>query len=278
MVARLLPGVKIDGADAADALAVAICHAHHLASAGACQLPHRRTSVHRAASIGAGLLARHAMIAHLKGRLDSTGIDHAVIDVGGVGYLVGASAQDARGARPGRRGGDAPHRDAGRARISSAWSASPRAERARLVPPADRRAGRRRARRAGDPLGARRRPICSRAIAAQDKAMVARANGVGPKLAERIVRELKDKVGGVAIGGGGAPVARRAARAPMRCRRCSTSASGPPRPAPRSRAAEEELGAGATSMRWCGWRCGRRRSEDLRTVESAAAARAICTL
>ena len=33
MVSRLLPGVKIDGADAADALAVAICHAHHMASA-----------------------------------------------------------------------------------------------------------------------------------------------------------------------------------------------------------------------------------------------------
>lgn len=32
MVARLLPGVKISGADAADALAVAITHAHHLAS------------------------------------------------------------------------------------------------------------------------------------------------------------------------------------------------------------------------------------------------------
>lgn len=32
MVARLLPGVSIDGPDAADALAVAICHAHHLAS------------------------------------------------------------------------------------------------------------------------------------------------------------------------------------------------------------------------------------------------------
>ncbi|WP_414903467.1 crossover junction endodeoxyribonuclease RuvC [Sphingomonas flavalba] len=32
MVARLLPGVAIDGADAADALAVAITHAHHLAS------------------------------------------------------------------------------------------------------------------------------------------------------------------------------------------------------------------------------------------------------
>ena len=33
MVQRLLPGVRIAGADAADALAVAICHAHHLASA-----------------------------------------------------------------------------------------------------------------------------------------------------------------------------------------------------------------------------------------------------
>ena len=33
MVSRLLPGVKIAGADAADALAFAITHAHHLASA-----------------------------------------------------------------------------------------------------------------------------------------------------------------------------------------------------------------------------------------------------
>ncbi|WP_066550471.1 MULTISPECIES: crossover junction endodeoxyribonuclease RuvC [unclassified Sphingomonas] len=32
MVARLLPGARIAGADAADALAVAICHAHHAAS------------------------------------------------------------------------------------------------------------------------------------------------------------------------------------------------------------------------------------------------------
>jgi crossover junction endodeoxyribonuclease RuvC len=35
MVARLLPGAKIGGPDAADALAVAITHAHHLASARA---------------------------------------------------------------------------------------------------------------------------------------------------------------------------------------------------------------------------------------------------
>ena len=35
MVGRLLPGVKLAGSDSADALAVAITHAHHLASARA---------------------------------------------------------------------------------------------------------------------------------------------------------------------------------------------------------------------------------------------------
>ena len=35
MLARLLPGAKIAGADAADALAVAVTHAHHLASSRA---------------------------------------------------------------------------------------------------------------------------------------------------------------------------------------------------------------------------------------------------
>ena len=38
------------------------------------------------------------------------------------------------------------------------------------------------------------------AIAAQDKAAVTRAPGVGPKLATRILTELKDKVGGIALG------------------------------------------------------------------------------
>src|SRR5262249_48778031 len=33
MVSRLLPGVRIAGTDAADALAIAITHAHHLATA-----------------------------------------------------------------------------------------------------------------------------------------------------------------------------------------------------------------------------------------------------
>jgi len=44
----------------------------------------------------------------------------------------------------------------------------------------------------------------SRAIAGGDKAMIARANGVGPKLAQRIAMELRDKVGAVALGGSGA--------------------------------------------------------------------------
>jgi crossover junction endodeoxyribonuclease RuvC len=44
MVRIHLPGVTIVGPDAADALAVAICHAHHLQSAGRLQAALRRAS------------------------------------------------------------------------------------------------------------------------------------------------------------------------------------------------------------------------------------------
>ena len=70
------------------------------------------------------------------------------------------------------------------------------------------------------------------AVAHGDKAMIGRANGVGPKLAMRIANELQGKLG-VAGLGGGAP--RRAAglRA-MPCPRSPTLASSQPRPAPQS--------------------------------------------
>ena len=44
MVKVQLPGVKIAGPDAADALAIAICHAHHLQSAGRLQAAVRRAA------------------------------------------------------------------------------------------------------------------------------------------------------------------------------------------------------------------------------------------
>ena len=42
----------------------------------------------------------------------------------------------------------------------------------------------------------------AQAIAAQDKTAITHAPGVGPKLATRIITELKDKMGGIAMGDG----------------------------------------------------------------------------
>jgi Holliday junction DNA helicase RuvA len=42
----------------------------------------------------------------------------------------------------------------------------------------------------------------ARAVAQDDKAMIGRANGVGPKLAARIANELQGKLGVVGLGGG----------------------------------------------------------------------------
>ncbi|MEH3102145.1 Holliday junction branch migration protein RuvA [Sphingomonas adhaesiva] len=138
------------------------------------------------------------MIAHLKGRLEATGIDHAVIDVGGVGYLVGASARTLAAIGPVGEAatlftemlvGEDFIRLVGFAHASERdWF--------RLLTGVQGVG----ARVALAILSALEPADLSRAVMAQDKATVARANGVGPKLAERIVRELKDKVGGVALG------------------------------------------------------------------------------
>jgi len=138
------------------------------------------------------------MIAHLKGRLDETGVDHAVIDVGGVGYLVGASARTLAALGP---VGEA-------ATLHTEMLVSE--DSIRLVGFANRAerdwfrlltgvqgVG---ARVALQILSALEPAELSRAVMSGDKATVARANGVGPKLAQRIVIELKDRVGGVALG------------------------------------------------------------------------------
>lgn len=138
------------------------------------------------------------MIAHLKGRLDSTGVDYAVIDVGGVGYFVGASARTLAAIGP---VGEAAmlHTEMLVAEDSIRLVGFARAEERdwyRLLTSVQGVGSR----VALAILSALDTQEIARAVSAQDKAMVARANGVGPKLAERIVRELKDKVGTVALG------------------------------------------------------------------------------
>ena len=182
------------------------------------------------------------MIAHLKGRLDSLGIDHAVIDVGGVGYLVGASSRTLAAIGP---VGEAAMRHTEMLvaedfiRLVGFATASER-DWFRLLTGVQGVG----ARVALAILSALDASDLSRAIAAQDKAMVARANGVGPKLAERIVRELKDKIGAVAIGGATSVAASGAGADAV-----SAMLNLGFRPAEASAAvaaAEEELGSGAT--------------------------------
>jgi holliday junction DNA helicase RuvA len=138
------------------------------------------------------------VIARLRGLLDSFAADHAVIDVQGVGYLVAASTRTL--SQLGAIGEEvvlhtemqvsadairligfatAEERDWFRL-LTSVQGVGSRVALAILSA------------LSGDEL--------HRAIAGGDKAMVARAQGVGPKLAQRIVNELKDKAGGVVLG------------------------------------------------------------------------------
>ena len=142
------------------------------------------------------------MIAKLRGRLDSFGADHAVIDVSGVGYLVSASSRTLSGLGP--VGEEVVlHTEMLVAedfiRLIGFASAEER-DWFRLLTSVQGVG----ARVALGILSALTGDELHRAVSSGDKAMVARAQGVGPKLALRIVNELKDKVGGVVLGTGGA--------------------------------------------------------------------------
>jgi holliday junction DNA helicase RuvA len=145
------------------------------------------------------------MIAKLTGILDDSGPDWAVIDVNGVGYLVQCSAKTLTNL--GIRGD--------RVVIHTEMQVSETDQRLIGFTSAAER-GWFRLLTAVQGVGSKvALAILSalsvedlqRACAGGDAAMVARANGVGPKLASRIVNELKDKAGGIApiLTGPGAP-------------------------------------------------------------------------
>ncbi len=139
------------------------------------------------------------MISKLRGLLDSFGADHAVIDVRGVGYFVAASTRTL--SQLGAIGSEVV--------IHTEMQVSEDAIRLIGFTSAEERDWFRLltsvqgvgARVALAILSALSGDDLHRAIASGDKAMVARAQGVGPKLAQRIVNELKDKAGGVVLGG-----------------------------------------------------------------------------
>jgi Holliday junction DNA helicase RuvA len=150
------------------------------------------------------------MIARLSGILAEISADTAVIDVGGVGYQVHCSGRtlDALGPVGGEvlvltelqvredawtlfGFGSAVERDSFRA-LTSIQGVGGRLALAILSVLSP------------DEL--------ARAVSQDDKAMIGRANGVGPKLAARIANELQGKLGAVGLGGG-APAPRAGAAA-----------------------------------------------------------------
>ena len=144
------------------------------------------------------------MIARLRGTLTEYGADHAVLDVNGVGYLVSASTRTLSAL--GAIGEEVVlHTEmlVGEdfIRLVGFTSAAER-DWFRLLTSVQGVG----ARVALAILSALNIDEIHRAVASGDNAMIARSQGVGPKLAQRIVHELKDKAGGIALGTGG-PVA-----------------------------------------------------------------------
>jgi Holliday junction DNA helicase RuvA len=150
------------------------------------------------------------LIARLSGILAELAADTAVIDVGGVGYQVHCSGRTLDALGP--VGGEVLVLTELQVR-EDAWTlfgfGSP-AERDsfRALTSIQGVGGR----LALAILSALAPDELARAVSQDDKAMIGRANGVGPKLAARIANELKGKLGVVGLGGG-APAPRAGAAA-----------------------------------------------------------------
>jgi holliday junction DNA helicase RuvA len=131
------------------------------------------------------------MIGKLKGLIESYGQDYVILDVGGVGYEVHCSArtlQELPGiAQPATLSIETHVRE-DQIRLFGFVTEIER-EWFRLLQTVQGVG----AKVALSVLGTLKPSELASAIAMRDKAMVARAPGVGPKVAERIVTELKDK-------------------------------------------------------------------------------------
>jgi Holliday junction DNA helicase RuvA len=143
------------------------------------------------------------MIAKLSGTLDHIGPEGAVVDVGGVGYLVFASTRTL-GQLP-SPGGAArllieTHVREDHIHLYGFVDAAER-DWFRLLTTVQGVG----ARLALAILSAVAPEELTLAIVAQDKVTLARADGVGPRLAARVVNELRDKVGGLALAAINAP-------------------------------------------------------------------------
>jgi Holliday junction DNA helicase RuvA len=132
------------------------------------------------------------VIARLRGRLDTLHEGHAVIDVGGVGYLVACATRTlAALPRPGEAV-DLLIETQVRDDSITLYGFRSGAERSwfRLLQTVQGVG----ARVALGILSVLGPDELARAVAAQDKAALARASGVGPRLAGRIASELKDRL------------------------------------------------------------------------------------
>jgi Holliday junction DNA helicase RuvA len=131
------------------------------------------------------------MIGKLKGVIDSYGGDNVILDVNGVGYLVHCSARTLQELPPAGQVATLSIETYVREDQIRLFGFMTDVEREwfRLLQTVQGVG----AKVALAVLGTLKPADLASAIAMRDKAMVARTPGVGPKVAERIVTELKDK-------------------------------------------------------------------------------------